>query len=142
MEYGNRRVVDLKALVKERGLRGYSRMRKAELIELLQNNPPPAPTQCTPMARAWPTSPQHPTRPPPPPPVSVPQASVGFRPEMLRQLEERNPQPVRPRQPQHPPAPHRRPPELKPYQLKPKTGQETFIEPPVEQKEVPPPNSK
>ena len=37
------RVVDLKSLMKEHGLIGYSGIRKAELIELLQNNPPPAP---------------------------------------------------------------------------------------------------
>ena len=71
---------------------------------------------------------------------------------MLRQLEERHPQAigpaaqplqlVRPKQPQHPPAPQRQPPALKPYQLKPKRGQETFIEPPVEWKEVPPPRAK
>ena len=30
-------------------------------------------------------------------------------------------------------------PELRPYKLKPKRGKETFIEPPVEQKELPPP---
>ena len=35
MDYENMRVVDLKALVKERGLRGYSRLKKAELIVLL-----------------------------------------------------------------------------------------------------------
>ena len=34
------RVAKLKALARERGLRGYSRLRKAELIALLQNNPP------------------------------------------------------------------------------------------------------
>ena len=39
MEYENIRVAELKALARERGLRGYSRMRKAELIPLLQNNP-------------------------------------------------------------------------------------------------------
>ena len=30
------RVVDLRALAKERGLRGYSRLKKAELIAFLQ----------------------------------------------------------------------------------------------------------
>ena len=34
------RVMDLKALMKEHGLRGSSRMRKAEIIELLRNNQP------------------------------------------------------------------------------------------------------
>ena len=38
------RVIDLKSLEKECGLKGYFGMRKAELIELLRNNPPPAPT--------------------------------------------------------------------------------------------------
>ena len=36
------KVVDLKALAKERGLRGYSRLRKAELIPLLQDNLQPS----------------------------------------------------------------------------------------------------
>ena len=85
------RVVDLKALAKEHGLRGYSKLRKAELITLLQNNQP---TQITTL-RPIPTPRTRPPRPPPPPP------SVRFRPdrprqsELLRQLEERNPQPVR-----------------------------------------------
>ena len=48
----------MKVLAREHGLRGYSRMRKAELIALLQNNPPPAPRTRSP----------RPTRPPPPPP--------------------------------------------------------------------------
>ena len=52
------RVTELKALVRDFGLRNYSRMRKAELVALLQNNPPPAPTPCT--------------RPPPPPPQMSP----------------------------------------------------------------------
>ena len=52
------RVTELKALARDRGLRNYSRMRKAELVSLLQNNPPPAPR----------TRPPRPTRPPPPPP--------------------------------------------------------------------------
>ena len=33
-------VRELKAMAKQRGLRGYSRMRKAELIALLDNNQP------------------------------------------------------------------------------------------------------
>ena len=95
------RVVDLKALMKEHGLRGYSRFNKAELIAFIQNNlqprtrPPPIPASRPPPApRIRP--PPRPTRPPPSPP------------------------PVRPRQE-----------ELKPYQLKPKRGKETFIEPPM-----------
>ena len=43
MEYENMRVTELKALARDHGLRNYSRMRKAELVALLQNNPPPAP---------------------------------------------------------------------------------------------------
>ena len=37
------RVTELKDLARDRGLRNCSRMRKAELVALLQNNPPPAP---------------------------------------------------------------------------------------------------
>ena len=51
-------MLELKSLAREHRLRGYSRLRKAELVALLQNNPPPAP----------PTRPPRPTRPPPPPP--------------------------------------------------------------------------
>ena len=104
-------------------------MKKAELITFLQNNlqPTPAPR----------------TRPPPPPPKMstwepvddrprpTPQASpsVRFRqPELLRHSQPPNSQNPRPT--------------LKPYQLKPKRGKETFIEPPVEQKELPPSNPK
>ena len=50
------RMPELKSLARDRGLRNYSRMRKAELVALLQNNPPPAPR----------TRPPRPTRPPPP----------------------------------------------------------------------------
>ena len=52
------RITELKALARDRGLRNYSRMRKAELVALLQNNSPPAPR----------TRPPRPTRPPPPAP--------------------------------------------------------------------------
>ena len=38
MEYENLRVAELKALARERGMRGYSWMRKAEIIELIRNN--------------------------------------------------------------------------------------------------------
>ena len=58
MENENMRMPELKSLARERRLRNYSRMRKAELVALLQNNPPPAPR----------TRPPRPTRPPPPPP--------------------------------------------------------------------------
>ena len=76
MDYENMRVVELKSLMREHGLRGYSRLRKAELIALLQNNPP-APR----------TRPPRPTRPPPPSPPSV-----RFRPDRPRQPspQERN----------------------------------------------------
>ena len=40
MEYENMRMPELKSLSRDRGLRNYSRMRKAELVALLQNNPP------------------------------------------------------------------------------------------------------
>ena len=43
MEYENMRMPELKSLARERRLRNYSCMRKAELVALLQNNPPPAP---------------------------------------------------------------------------------------------------
>ena len=52
------RMPELKSLARDRGLRNYSRMRKAELVGLLQNDPPPAPR----------SRPPRPTRPLPPPP--------------------------------------------------------------------------
>ena len=53
------RMPELKSLAREHRLRGYSRMSKAELVALLQNNPPPG-QNC---ASAAPTLR---TRPPPP----------------------------------------------------------------------------
>ena len=44
MGYENMRVMELKALARDRGLRNYSQMRKAELVALLQNNPQPSRT--------------------------------------------------------------------------------------------------
>ena len=58
MDYENMRMPELKSLSRDRGLRNYSRMRKAELVALLQNNG----TSEDPRA----TTPR--TRPPPPPP--------------------------------------------------------------------------
>ena len=39
MDYEKMRIHELKSLARYRGLRNYSRMRKAELVALLQNNP-------------------------------------------------------------------------------------------------------
>ena len=36
------KVLELKVLARDRELRNYSRMRKAELVALLQNNPMPS----------------------------------------------------------------------------------------------------
>ena len=117
------RVAELKALARERGLRGYSRLRKAELIALLQNNPP-APH----------TRPPKPTRAPTTPPLQA--QSVRFRPdrprqpELMRRLEgipappaltaSRRPYPKRDT-------------EFEPYQLKAKRGTnvEPFLELPI-----------
>ena len=58
MEYENMRVLELKSLTRDRGLRNYSQMRKAELVALLQNNRTPED----------PRAPTPHTRPHPPPP--------------------------------------------------------------------------
>ena len=62
MEYENMRIPELKALARDRELRSYSQMRKAELVTLLQNNdPPPGQSHAS-------ASPTPRTRSPPPPP--------------------------------------------------------------------------
>ena len=66
------RVAELKALTRERGLRGYSRMRKADIIELIRNNQHvlaswapdiPLRNRATPPGRAQAPRPPRPTRP-------------------------------------------------------------------------------
>ena len=51
------RMPELKSLTRERRLKGYSRMRKAELVALLQDSPPPgqscASTSPTPPTQTW-----------------------------------------------------------------------------------------
>ena len=69
---------EFRSFAKEQGLRGYSKLRKAELITLIQNNVHPP---CT--------RPPKPTRPRPPPPPPA--------------LHTRPPPPVRPRQPEFKP---------------------------------------
>ena len=58
------RMPELKSLAREHRLKGYSRMRKAELVALLQNSPPPSQSHAS-------TSPTPHTRPPPPPQMST-----------------------------------------------------------------------
>ena len=53
MEYENMRMAELKSLARDHGLRNYSRMRKTELVALLQNN-------------GTPEDPRAPVTPPPP----------------------------------------------------------------------------
>ena len=51
------RMPELKSLARDQGLRNYSRMRKTELVALLQNSPPPgqsrASTSPTPRTQTW-----------------------------------------------------------------------------------------
>ena len=70
-EYNNMTVTRLRALAKEHGLKGYSRMRKTELITFLRENlqPRPKPTRSPPPPPR--PRPPKPTRSPPPPPPSV-----------------------------------------------------------------------
>ena len=66
MEYENMRMPELKSLARDRGLRNYSRMRKAELVSLLQNNGTPE----------GPRAPAPRTRPPTPPPWMSPSKAL------------------------------------------------------------------
>ena len=90
-------VTDLKALAKEHGLRGYSRLRKAKLITFLQNNLQPGtrPSTPPPFSVTWEPIDDRPRLAGRPTPQHLP--SVRFRPdrpkqpELLRQLNERQP---------------------------------------------------
>ena len=64
------RVPELEALVRDQGLRGYSRLRKAEIIELIRNNQQSWAPHIPP--RNGTTRPPRPTWPPQPPPIRVP----------------------------------------------------------------------
>ena len=61
MQYESVRMPELKALARDRGLRNYCRMKKAELVALLQNNLLPSQSRAS-------ASPIPCTRSPPPPP--------------------------------------------------------------------------
>ena len=79
------RIPELKSLARERRLTGYSRMRKTELVALLQNSPPPAPR----------TRPPRPTRPPTPPPRMSPSGAPprGATWELIADRRPRKPSP-------------------------------------------------
>ena len=88
------RVAELKALAREHGLRGYSRMRKAEIIELIRNNQqgwapdiPPRTAERGTSASMGPPRSGGPKVPPAPPRPTRPiqTQSVRFRPDRLRQ---------------------------------------------------------
>ena len=98
------KVVELKALAKEHGLRGYSRLKKAELITFLQNNlrPTPAPRLITaprPLPKPTPRpipAPRPPPKPtlrpipaPRPPPKPAPRLIPASRPYQLSLKEVR-----------------------------------------------------
>ena len=59
------RMPELKSLAREHRLRGYSRMRKAELVALLQNSPPPGQSRAS-TSQTWePTDDRRPSKPSP-----------------------------------------------------------------------------
>ena len=142
------KVAELKALAREHGLRGYSRLRKAALIALLRDNlqlssrptsreptpPIPAPRH-PPATRTRLRGPREQRSPPPSPTLVRFRPDRPRQPELLRKLEERNPQPPKPLTPlaEHS-GPRASAPTLKPYQLKHKRGKETFMEPRMKKK--------
>ena len=81
MEYENMRMPELKSLTRACTLRNYSRMRKAELVALLQNNPPPGQSRASAAL-----TPQ--TRPSPPPPPTQTWEPIDDRRPMKPSLQE------------------------------------------------------
>ena len=86
---------ELKALARERRLRNYSRLRKAELIELIRNDQ----RNTNPPLQSWEPSmpqmalnrPRHPNRPPPPPPTQTWEPiDDRLRPELKAPLTKKN----------------------------------------------------
>ena len=75
------RVPELKSLARDPWLRNYSQMRKAELVALLQNNPPPGQSHAS-------AAPTPRTRPPPPPPPT----------QTWEPMDERRPRKPRPQE--------------------------------------------
>ena len=74
------KVIDLKALAKECGLQGYSKLRKAELITFLQNNLQPTPAPLP--SPAWEPRPTPHTSP-----------LVRFKPDRPQLPDSQNPKP-------------------------------------------------
>ena len=71
VNYNGLKMIQLRALVREHGLQGYSRLRKAELIAFLWNNIQPRPMPASPQSVSLQPRPLEPTRPPPPPPEDL-----------------------------------------------------------------------
>ena len=80
------KVAEIKALAREHGLRGYSRMRKADVIELIRNN------QQGLASWAPDIPPRNGTTRPPRPTRSNQNRSVRFRPDRPRQPRQLSPQ--------------------------------------------------
>ena len=82
------RVPELKALARECGLRNYSRLRKAELVELIRNDPQPLQSwessipQRGPIPQRALNRPPQPNRSPPPPPTQTWEPQTTTQPEL------------------------------------------------------------
>ena len=93
------KVVDLKALAKEHGLRRYSRLKKAELITFLQNNLQPAPAphaRPPPQMSTWEPIDDRPKPIPSPNPRPIPALRPHPKPRPIPTLRTRPPPPPPP----------------------------------------------